>query len=104
VNKGLAMYQWKQDIDAAEQCCNEALAIDNECEAAVATLAQLCLQQNRIERAVELFDRQADLARSEPELANALTYKYVSLLLFALYSGALADPTCSRHRLRSSTS
>ncbi|TFY55102.1 hypothetical protein EVG20_g9442, partial [Dentipellis fragilis] len=33
VNKGLAMYQWKQDIAAAERCCHEALRIDPECEA-----------------------------------------------------------------------
>ncbi|KAJ7226889.1 hypothetical protein GGX14DRAFT_627391, partial [Mycena pura] len=78
VNKGLALYQWKQDIGAAERCCNEALRADAECEAAVATLAQLSLQQGRIEKAVELFARQAELARSEPELASALTYQYAS--------------------------
>ncbi|KAJ6632484.1 hypothetical protein B0H10DRAFT_2206835 [Mycena sp. CBHHK59/15] len=78
VNKGLALYQWKQDIGAAERCCNEALRIDPECEAAVATLAQLSLQQGRIEKAVEMFARQAELARSEPELASALTYQYAS--------------------------
>ena len=78
VNKGLALYQWKQDIGAAESCCSEALQIDPECEAAVATLAQLSLQQSKVDRAVEMFDRQAELARSEPELMNALTYKYVS--------------------------
>ena len=33
VNKGLAMYQWKQDIGAAERCCHEALRVDPECEA-----------------------------------------------------------------------
>ncbi|KAF8876057.1 mitochondrial outer membrane translocase receptor TOM70 [Infundibulicybe gibba] len=79
VNKGLALYQWKSDIGAAERCCNEALRIDPECEAAVATLAQLSLQQSKIDRAVEMFTRQADLARSEPELANALTYQYASM-------------------------
>lgn len=79
VNKGLALYQWKQDVGAAERCCNEALRIDPECEAAVATLAQLSLQQNKIDRAVEMFTRQAELARSEPELLNALTYQYVSV-------------------------
>jgi len=78
VNKGLALYQWKQDIGAAERCCNEALRIDPECEAAVATLAQLSLQQSKIEQAVKMFDRQAELARSEPELVNALTYRYAS--------------------------
>ncbi|KAJ7485131.1 hypothetical protein B0H11DRAFT_2018236 [Mycena galericulata] len=78
VNKGLALYQWKQDVGAAERCCNEALRLDAECEAAVATLAQLSLQQGKIEKAVEMFARQAELARSEPELVNALTYQYAS--------------------------
>jgi tetratricopeptide (TPR) repeat protein len=79
VNKGLALFQWKQDIGAAERCCNEALRIDPSCEAAVATLAQLNLQQSKIEKAVEMFSRQAELARSEPELVNALTYQFVSV-------------------------
>ncbi|KAL6303601.1 ADP/ATP carrier receptor [Sparassis latifolia] len=78
VNKGLALYQWKQDIGAAERCCQEALRIDPECEAAVATLAQLSLQQGKIDVAMDMFERQADLARSEPELMNALTYQFVS--------------------------
>jgi mitochondrial import receptor subunit TOM70 len=77
VNKGLALYQWKQDLGAAERCCNEALRIDPECEAAVATLGQLSLQKSKIDEAVQLFARQADLARSEPEMINALTYQYV---------------------------
>ncbi|KAF9788389.1 mitochondrial outer membrane translocase receptor TOM70 [Thelephora terrestris] len=79
VNKGLALFQWKQDIGAAEKCCQEALEIDPECEAAVATLAQLSLQQSKIDTAVELFKRQLELARSEPELANTLTYMYASI-------------------------
>ncbi|KAJ7027553.1 hypothetical protein C8F04DRAFT_90544 [Mycena alexandri] len=78
VNKGLALYQWKQDVGAAERCCLEALRMDPECEAAVATLAQLSLQQGKIETAVEMFARQAELARSEPELTSALTYQYAS--------------------------
>ena len=78
VNKGLAMFQWKQDIEAAERCCNEALRTDPECEAAVATLAQLSLQQGKINVAVSMFERHTELARNEPELVNALTYQYVS--------------------------
>lgn len=89
MNKGLALYQWKQDIKAAEDCCNEALRIDPECEAAVATLAQLYLQQNKIEDAVGMFKRQSDLARSEPELVNALTYQYVRS--FFLYTVIMPD-------------
>ncbi|KAF8574467.1 TPR-like protein [Ramaria rubella] len=78
VNKGLAMYQWKQDSAVAESMCREALNIDPDCEAAVATLAQLSLQQGKIDTAVDMFSRHADIARSEPELVNALTYKYAS--------------------------
>ncbi|KAI0660263.1 ADP/ATP carrier receptor [Cubamyces menziesii] len=78
VNKGLALFQWKQDVEAAEKCCQEALEIDPECEAAVATLAQLSLQQGKIDIALKMFDRQSQLARSEPELMSALTYQYVS--------------------------
>jgi import receptor subunit TOM70 len=79
VNKGLALFQWKQDVEAAERCCNEALRSDPECEAAVATLAQLSLQQGKIDVAVQMFERHTQLARTEPELVNALTYQYVSM-------------------------
>ena len=51
----LALYQWKQDINAAERCCNEMLRIDREC-----TLAQLSLQQSKIERSVEIFTAAPD--------------------------------------------
>nr|GAT49152.1 ADP/ATP carrier receptor [Mycena chlorophos] len=94
VNKGLALYQWKQDLGAAERCCTEALRIDSDCEAAVATLAQLALQQGNIEKAVELFGRQAELARSEPELVNALTYQFASesqLEFMKTYPGMAAE-------------
>lgn len=79
VNKGLALFQWQQDVEAAERCCQEALEIDPECEAAVATLAQLSLQQGKIDVALRMFDRQSQLARSEPELVGALTYQFVSV-------------------------
>ncbi|KAF9267115.1 ADP/ATP carrier receptor [Marasmius fiardii PR-910] len=78
VNKGLALYQWEQNVGAAERCCNEALRIDPDCDAAVATLAQLSLQQGKIDEAVGYFDKQVELARSEPELIGALTYKHAS--------------------------
>jgi len=78
VNKGLALFQWKQEVEAAERCCNEALRTDPECEAAVATLAQLSLHQGKIDVAVSMFERHTELARNEPELVNALTYQYAS--------------------------
>ncbi|KAJ3764197.1 ADP/ATP carrier receptor [Lentinula raphanica] len=78
VNKGLTLFQMDQNIGAAERCCNEALRIDPECEAAVATLAQLSLQQGQIDNAIKYFERSAELARTEQELAGALTYQYAT--------------------------
>lgn len=78
VNKALALYQWKQDLPTAAALCREALALDNECDAAVATLAQLSLQQGRIEEAIEMFGRHAGIARTEPELVQALSYENAS--------------------------
>ncbi len=73
VNKSLAIFQWKQDINQAESLCKEALDIDPDCDVAVATLAQLSLQQGRIDEAITWFEKSAKLARTEGELINAIT-------------------------------
>jgi tetratricopeptide (TPR) repeat protein len=73
VNKSLAIFQWKQDIGLAESLCKEALDIDSDCDVAVATLAQLSLQQGKIEEAITWFERSSSLARTEGELINAVT-------------------------------
>ncbi len=97
MNKGLALYQWKQDIGPAERCCNEALRIDPDCDAAVATLAQLSLQQGQLDKAVEYFIRQAELARTEPELINALTYQYVSVRAMLVFRVLILASDHRRH-------
>ncbi|KAH7325209.1 ADP/ATP carrier receptor [Rhizoctonia solani] len=78
VNKALALYQWKQDLASATQLCKEALILDDECDAAVATLAQLSLQQGRVEEAIEMFTKHASIARTEAELVQALSYQNAS--------------------------
>ncbi|KAJ1020166.1 hypothetical protein NDA16_004446 [Ustilago loliicola] len=78
INKALALFQWKQDITAAEDLCRQALDKDEDCDVAVATLAQLSLQQGKIQDAIEYFERSAKIARTEPELINALTYENAS--------------------------
>ncbi|WVR08724.1 hypothetical protein IAU60_005782 [Kwoniella sp. DSM 27419] len=78
VNKALALFQWKQDITGADGLCKEALEIDPECDVAVATLAQLSLQQGKIDEAIKWFEKSAQLARTEAELVNAITYEYAS--------------------------
>ncbi|WWC65177.1 uncharacterized protein I303_107791 [Kwoniella dejecticola CBS 10117] len=78
VNKALALFQWKQDIVGADNLCKEALDIDPECDVAVATLAQLSLQQGKIDEAIKWFEKSAQLARTEGELINAITYEHAS--------------------------
>lgn len=78
VNKALALFQWKQDIQAAEALCKEALEIDPDCDVAVATLAQLSLQQGKIDDAIKWFEKSGKLARTEGELVNAITYEHAS--------------------------
>lgn len=74
INKALALFQWKQDFKEAEALCQKALIIDPECDIAVATMAQLLLQQNNVPAALKYFERAAELARTEGEIVNALSY------------------------------
>ncbi|KAH7326180.1 hypothetical protein B0I35DRAFT_347286 [Stachybotrys elegans] len=74
INKALALFQWKQDFKEAEKLCEAALIIDPECDIAVATMAQLLLQQNNVPAALKYFERAAELARTEGEIVNALSY------------------------------
>ncbi len=48
--------------------------VDPECDIAVATMAQLLLQQGKVTEALKYFQRAAELARTEGELVNALSY------------------------------
>lgn len=74
INKALALFQWKQDFSAAEELCQKALIIDPECDIAVATMAQLLLQQGKVTEALKYFERAAELSRTEGEIVNALSY------------------------------
>ncbi|WFC98981.1 TOM (translocase of outer membrane) complex component [Malassezia yamatoensis] len=78
INKALVLFQWKQDLSGAEELCRKALEIDPDCDVALATLAQLSLQQSKIPEAIEYFRRSADIARTEAELVNAITYEHAS--------------------------
>ena len=81
VNKALAVFQWRNDIDAADALLKEAIKIDPECDSALATLAQFTLQQGNLGEAIELFAKHAEIARTEAELEQALTFKYVCVYL-----------------------
>lgn len=79
LNKGLALYQWKRDVGAAERWCLDALKIDPEFEPAIATLAELNLRQKKVDTAIELFQRKSKLARSKSELEDTLACMYISI-------------------------
>jgi len=51
-----------------------ACLVDPDCDIAIATMAQLLLQQGKITEALKYFERAADLARTEGELVNAISY------------------------------
>ncbi|PGH00353.1 hypothetical protein GX51_05851 [Blastomyces parvus] len=74
INKALALFQWKHDFSEAESLCQKALIIDPECDIAVATLAQLLLQQGKVSEALKYFERAGELARTEAEVINAVSY------------------------------
>lgn len=88
INKALCVFQSdKEKLEQAEHICTEALELDPECDIGVATLAQLYLQQNKIYKAAEMFERSSELARTEPELIAGLTYlnvRYVFLTVTIL--------------------
>ncbi|KLJ08198.1 hypothetical protein EMPG_09967 [Blastomyces silverae] len=74
INKALALFQWKHDFAEAESLCQKALIIDPECDIAIATLAQLLLQQGKVSEALKYFERAGELARTEAEVINAVSY------------------------------
>ena len=48
--------------------------VDPDCDIAVATMAQLLLQQGKVPDALKYFERAAELSRTEGEIVNALSY------------------------------
>jgi len=48
--------------------------VDPECDIAVATMAQLLLQQGKVTDALKYFEQAAELSRTEGEVVNALSY------------------------------
>ncbi|KAI8809786.1 hypothetical protein BJ742DRAFT_738047 [Cladochytrium replicatum] len=51
INKAILQLQWKKDYDGAIALCKEAINVDPLCDIAFVQLAQLQLQQNKIEDA-----------------------------------------------------
>lgn len=74
INKALAVFQWKKDMSQAEELCRRALMLDSESDVALATLSQFLLTQGKAKDALQYFQRSAEVARTEAEIINALSY------------------------------
>jgi tetratricopeptide (TPR) repeat protein len=96
VNKALGVFQWKQDMPQAEDLCKEALEMDPECDVAIATLAQLSLQQGKISEAIDWFEKSAKLARTEVELTTAITCESAAVSKSRIGLTDQMSVTCAR--------
>jgi hypothetical protein len=48
--------------------------VDEECDIALASLAQFLLHANKVPEALRAFEKAAELSRTEMEIVNALQY------------------------------
>ncbi|KAJ5421933.1 Mitochondrial outer membrane translocase complex subunit Tom70 [Penicillium cf. griseofulvum] len=61
INKALALFQWKHDFQEAENLCQKALIFYRP-------------RQGKVSQALKYFERAAELARTEAEIINAISY------------------------------
>ncbi|GAA5801005.1 hypothetical protein EDC94DRAFT_616764 [Helicostylum pulchrum] len=74
INKAMLMYQVLGNTEEAIQLCKSALEVDPACDAAVASLAQILLEQGKPEEALKYYEMAINLARTEAELEHAISY------------------------------
>ncbi|KAG6918108.1 hypothetical protein DXG01_016562 [Tephrocybe rancida] len=79
LNKGHALLQWKHDINAAKECCSQALLADPGNLGIIAMQALLNLQSGNFEGAMSCFDSLVSTAWSKLDLVAALMCQYVSI-------------------------
>jgi import receptor subunit TOM70 len=48
--------------------------VDEECDIALASLAQFLLHANKVPEALRAFEKAAEMSRTEMEIVNALQY------------------------------
>ncbi|GAB6023140.1 Mitochondrial import receptor subunit TOM70 [Chamberlinius hualienensis] len=70
VHKGLLQLNWKQDFNEAVRLIEKSIEVDDKCEFAYETLGALEVQKGNLDRALELFDKALESARTEAELSH----------------------------------
>ncbi|KAG2227083.1 hypothetical protein INT45_003813 [Circinella minor] len=74
INKAMLTYQVMSDPNEAIRLCKIALTVDPACDAAVASLAQILLEQGKLEEALKYYEIAIDLARTEAEVEHAISF------------------------------
>ncbi|KAL9544469.1 hypothetical protein PS6_008747 [Mucor atramentarius] len=74
INKAMILYQHLGKPDEAIQLCKNAFNADPACDAAVASLAQMLIEQDRPSEALVYYEKAIDLARTKTELEHAISY------------------------------
>ncbi|EDK98167.1 translocase of outer mitochondrial membrane 70 homolog A (yeast) [Mus musculus] len=70
VHKGLLQLQWKQDLDKGLELISKAIEIDNKCDFAYETMGTIEVQRGNMEKAIDMFNKAINLAKSEMEMAH----------------------------------
>lgn len=70
VHKGLLQLQWKQDVDMGLELINKAIEIDNKCDFAYETMGTIEVQRGNLDKAIDMFNKAINLAKSEMEMAH----------------------------------
>ncbi|XP_042178610.1 mitochondrial import receptor subunit TOM70-like [Oncorhynchus tshawytscha] len=70
VHKGLLQLQWKQDLDLGLDLISKAIEIDNKCDFAYETMGTIEVQRGNLDKAIDMFNKAINLAKSEMEMAH----------------------------------
>uniref|UniRef100_A0A8B9K1Z0 Translocase of outer mitochondrial membrane 70 homolog A (S. cerevisiae) n=1 Tax=Astyanax mexicanus TaxID=7994 RepID=A0A8B9K1Z0_ASTMX len=70
VHKGLLQLQWKQDLDMGLDLISKAIEIDNKCDFAYETMGTIEVQRGNLDKAIDMFNKAINLAKSEMEMAH----------------------------------
>ncbi|MGH0125179.1 UNVERIFIED_CONTAM: hypothetical protein FKN15_027572 [Acipenser sinensis] len=70
VHKGLLQLQWKQDLDKGLDLISKAIEIDNKCDFAYETMGTIEVQRGNLDKAIDMFNKAINLAKSEMEMAH----------------------------------
>ncbi|KAG7276294.1 hypothetical protein CRUP_015617 [Coryphaenoides rupestris] len=68
--QGLLQLQWKQDVDLGLELISKAIEIDNKCDFAYETLGTIEVQRGNLDKAIDMFNKAINLAKSEMEMAH----------------------------------